>query len=396
VSDIDERDLDALDPFDAEITRDPYRVYELLRDRSPCHRMRQRDVWVVSRYDDVVSVLKNHAVFSSTGGVGPDWVQQPMMPMYDPPQHTRLRRLVSRHFTPKAVKALAPYIEARTDRLLDALLEKGRGDLVKEFAVPLSLGVIADLIGIPKQSMDDFRRWSAGIIEGLAGDLHPDAAARVETLRREFVQYLRELTQQRKARALGSNDIISLLLHAEDEDSLTSSEVIAFCVLLLVAGFETTANGIANAVLALMQNPTQFALLRADPELAAGVVEETVRHNCPVQSFFRNTLQPAEVSGVSIPEGMKVRVLFGSANRDPRHFSQPDAFLITRDAADHIGFGAGIHVCLGAALARLEMNIAISALVRRTRSIAADGDAVIVGSTLFRGISQLPVTLVAS
>jgi cytochrome P450 len=386
-------DLSNYDPFDPEVLRDPYPWYRALRDEAPCHFVPKRNLYVISRFEDVVACAKNTAVFSSTGGVGFEWEQRPMMPMYDPPQHTQLRRMVSKHFTPAMVGMLAENIKGRVDQLFAPLLENGRGELIADIAIPLSLGVIADLYGMPAKRREDLRRWSQGTVEELAGGLDAAAVARVEALRREFIGFLRETIAERRANPQkDANDVLSQILAAEDEDKLSDKEVVAFGVLLLVAGFETTVNAIANGVLALLEHPSEWQRYSADPSLLPTLVEEVVRWDCPVQSFFRNTLSDTVVAGTAIPKGVKVQILFGSANRDSRHFADADAFRIDR-VPDHVGYGIGVHYCLGAPLARVELSAFFSTLRKNFLSLRSDGPVVRAHSVLFRGVKSLPIAV---
>jgi len=385
-----------LDPLSPEFLRDPYPHYRWLRDNSPCHHHQERNLWILSRYDDVVAAAKNHAVFSSTGGVGLDWNQRPMMPMYDPPEHTRMRRLVARHFTPAAAVHLTARIESQIGALMDPLIAAGGGELIDDFAIPLSLGTIAEVIGVPLQDRDRLRQWSQGTIEDLAGGLDEAAHARVDALLQQFVTYLKESMAGRRASELADTpDVLSRLLHASDEEKLTPRELVAFGVLLLVAGFETTVNAIANGVLAFLGHPEQCALLREKPELVPNAVEEVIRFDGPVQSFFRNTLSETTVAGVTIPKGVKVMLLFASANRDERRFEAPDELHIDRKGLEHIGFGAGIHYCLGAPLARLQMTCVARACLERLQRVESAGEATRYHSVLFRGVKRLPIRLVA-
>lgn len=389
--------LSDYDPFATECLRDPYPFYRALRDESPVHHVESRRLWVVTRHDDVVAVARNHGVFSSTGGVGPDWEPRAMMPMYDPPEHTRLRRLVSKPFQPNAVAERGALIARRVAELVDHALEAGRVDVVNDIAIPMSLGLIADLLGVEEPRRPDLRRWSFGVIDDLGGGLTPRDKARVEASRKEFAAFLHQLVAARRARQdPAANDLISLLMIAQEDDKLTEKELLGFCVLLLVAGFETTVNAVANGALAFAENPAEWEKLRADPSLVKTAVEEMVRYDGPVQSFFRNTLVDTEVAGVAIPKGEKVMVTFASANRDERKYDAPDAFRIDRRSPDHVAYGAGIHYCLGAPLARLQLSTLWSALATRTKGFEIDGEVERSANVLFRGARTLPVRIFAA
>lgn len=388
-------DLSAYDPFSPDVLADPYPWYRALREHSPCHYVKKRGVWVISRYEDVVACAKNVAVFSSTGGVSLHWEQRPMMPMYDPPQHTRLRRLVSKPFQPSAVAERTAQIEKKVGQLMDRALEARRFDLVNDVAVPMSLGVIADLIGVEELRRADLRRWSLGVVEDLAGGLDRDGRNRVEEQRKEFVAFIRDLIAERRANPdATASDVISVILSAADEDKLTEKETLAFCVLLLVAGFETTVNAVANGALALLEHPEQWEKLRADPSLVKTAIEEMIRYDGPVQSFFRNALVDTSVAGTPIRKGGKVQLLFASANRDERKYDGAHELRVDRRPAeliDHVGYGAGIHYCLGAPLARAQLSALWRAFATRTKGFAIDGEVARSYNVLFRGARSLPL-----
>ena len=386
-------DLASFDPLSLASLDDPYPVFKRLRDESPVHRVEGRKLWLVTRYDDVLAATRNHTDFSSTGGVGLDWNPRPMMPMYDPPEHSRMRRIVAKHFTPAHVATLAPSVEALAVRLVDEAVARGTVDLVEDIALPLSLGTIAELLGIDGGDRVELRRWSRGTVDDLAGGLAGVEARKVDELRREFNVFLKSLIERRRAQHGAGTDVISRLVAASEEERLTSQELVAFCVLLMVAGHETTANAISNGVLALLQHPEQAALVRRDPALVPALAEEAVRFDGPVLSFFRNTLRPVKLRDVTIPEGEKVMVAFASANRDERRFPEPDAFRLDRGTTDHLGYGAGVHFCLGAALARLQLTTAFRVLLERTTAMHAAGAPTRWASVLFRGMRALPVRL---
>ncbi|WP_394830835.1 cytochrome P450 [Pendulispora rubella] len=388
--------MKTFDPFAPEVVDNPYPAYAEIRERTPCHYVAQHDLWLVTRFQDLTAVSKNHAVFSSTGGVGLEWKQRPMISMYDPPEHTRLRRLVSGYFTPKAVAGLAQRLEQRIDDLLGRMVEMGRADLVADLAEPLSLGIIADLMGVPDADRANFRKWADCVMSELSGGVDAEGAARDEASRREFVTYLKELTAHRH-RHLDPNavDIISRLVAANQNEALTHSEVTAFCVLLLVAGFEPTVNGIANTALAMLEHPDQARLVVHDPSLLSGAIEEALRYDTPVQAFFRNTRTATEISGVAVPAHAKVMIHFGAANRDARRYEDPDRFLVTRRIDENLVFGAGVHYCLGAPLARLQLNTLGRVALRKVRAVRRAGAVERASTLLFRGIRHFPVEVLA-
>lgn len=390
-------DLRQLDPFSPAFLDDPYPTFARLREESPVHFVEARNMWIITRHEDVMAVTRNVAVFSSTGGVGYDWNGRPMMPMYDPPEHTRMRRIVAKHFTPSYVMTkLAPLVEKLTDELVQHALERGSVDFVHDIALPLSLGTIAELLGVRPHERRRLRRWAKGTIDDLAGGLAGADARRVDELRREFNVFLRSLIEERRVTkgTEAATDVITLLVAASEDEKLTQQELVAFCVLLMVAGHETTANAMSNGILALLEHPDQCRALRANPSLVPSLAEEVVRYDGPVLSFFRNTLSDATIRGVTIPKGSKVMVAFASANRDSRKFEEPDAFRIDRNTSDHVGYGAGIHFCIGAALARLQLTTLARSLLRHTQSIELAGSPQRWASVLFRGMRELPVRMV--
>lgn len=388
-----------VDPLAQSFIEEPYEIFRALRNESPVHFVASRNMWIVTRYDDVVAAARNTAVFSSTGGVGYDWNQRPMMPMYDPPEHTRMRRIVAKHFTPATVSAFKPRVESLVADIMARALATGSIDVVQDLALPLSLGTIAELLGVPPDLRVQLRRWSQGTVEDLAGGLVGADARRVDELRREFNVYLRSLIEERSAfsgRRQGALDVISALVAARDDEKLSSQELVAFCVLLLVAGYETTVNAIANGVLALLEHPAELAKLRRDRSLLPQAIEEMVRYDGPVLSFFRNTLEDSTLASVAIPKGAKVMLAFASANRDERKFPDADVFQIGRGSTDHLGYGSGVHFCLGAPLARMQLLGIFGALLDHVDVLEATGPAVRSGNVLFRGIRSLPVRITAS
>ena len=378
------------DPFSQAIMLDPYEHYRWLRDTAPVYHVPNTDIWAVSRYVDADYVLRTHAIFSSTGGVGPEWEPHPMLSMYDPPEHTRLRRLVAARFTPKFVATLAERMTASAERLMVPYVETGGGDFVTQFAEPMTSELMADVLGIPEERRGDFRRWSTGILDTLSSRHDAVAAKEAEATRVALLAYLRELIAQRQSLPPQSG-IISLLLQAHEREALTPKEVLAFCVLLLVAGYETSTNALANVVNGLARHPASFEALRAEPALVASAIEEALRYDSPDQAFFRNTLSDTKIADVSVPARSKVMVLLGSANRDDAKFPDADAFDVRRDAADHLAFGSGIHYCIGAPLARQQLAIVIRALLRHAADVSPGGPGERVVTVITRGFRTLPL-----
>ena len=308
----------------------------------------------------------------------------------DPPDHTRLRKLVNKAFTARTVARLRPRVEEITAELLDALAGQERTDLVASFAAPLPITVICELLGVREEDRAEFSGWSRTLLSAAVRPEEMQAAAG------SMFAYLTDLIAQKRAEP--AEDLLSDLVHASDDgDSLSEPELVSMAFLLLVAGHETTVNLIANGVLALLREPEQLARLRAEPELLPGAVEEFLRFDGPIHlATLRYTAEPVEVGGVTIPEGEFVLVSLLGANRDADRYPEPDRLDITRAAGGHLAFGHGIHYCVGAPLARLEAEIALGGLLERFPEIALDvkpDELVYRTSSLVHGLETLPVRL---
>jgi cytochrome P450 len=358
---------------DPAVLPDPYPVLAGLREASPFTEADGALV-VVGRHADCSRILRDPRASSERNRslLAPPDMQAQRAPSFlslDPPDHTRLRRLVSKAFAPRIIAALAPRIRERCDDLLTAAGAEGRQQLevVSQLAYPLPVRIISELLGVPAGDHARFAGWSARLARSLqpqfvAADRAPAAAA--QQARLEFADYFRELIAARRARP--ADDLLSELIRAEDDGHyLSEQELIATCVLLLVAGHETTVGLISNAILALLRHPDQLAALRADPELAAGAVEETLRYDAPVQLTGRVARGGMHVGQVSAPDGAVLLLLLAAAGRDPEAFPDPDRFDVRRAAGSHLAFAAGPHFCLGAPLARLEATIALQAFATR-------------------------------
>ena len=440
-------------PFDAAFLEDPYPSYAALRRESPVARIRigpvtaARLLWrfaaarrsaggpgvlrslararrerrayqaqllariqgkpgrtrfyAVSRYDDVTRVLRDPETFSSVvmggsearalsdeGDIAPT---SGSLIGLDPPEHGRHRGIVNRGFTPRRIAALEPRIRKIADELVGAFEGRSEVELMEAFANPLPVAVIAELLGLDPARRDDFKRWSTALI---IGSTQPGAAggARLD-LFREFRSYMTEVTEARRRDP--RDDLISLLVHAEEEDGILDTEqVVSFASLLLAAGSETTTNLVGNAILALLAHPEELERARAHPELLPAVVEEALRYDSPVQLLMRLATREVEVAGQRIGPGSLVTVLLGSANRDPAQFPDPDRFVAERDTRGHLALGLGNHFCLGASLARLEGRIALETLLTRLPHFAlAEARIERHGSFLVRGPRALPLRL---
>ncbi|MBZ5489510.1 MAG: cytochrome P450 [Acidobacteriia bacterium] len=364
----------AIDISSSLFKADPYPFYAQLRAEHPVFPVRLPDgqtAWLITRYDDALSALKDRRFSKDKLNAGQ---KQPWIPAYfkplarnmldlDDPDHARLRGLVHKAFTPKIVESMRQGIESLTEKLLDAAQPCGRMDLVQDYALPLPTAIIAQMLGVPAGEQHKFHRWSSAIVSSQSSKWGtvwaiPHAIA--------FLRFIRKLIRLRRNHP--QSDLTSALAQAEEAgDKLNEDELFSMIFLLLIAGHETTVNLIANSALALLCHPDQMERLRCDPSLIEPAVEELLRFEGPVEtSTERYALEDVLISGSTIPRGALVYVVLASANRDERQFENPDRLDITRQNNRHLAFGQGIHYCLGAPLARLETQIAINALLRRS------------------------------
>jgi cytochrome P450 len=356
---------------------DPYPILAGLREASPFTAL-DGMLFVAGRHHDCALVLRDPHVSSdrsnsllATSGMRPPAAQGSFLTL-DPPDHTRLRGLVSRAFTARTIARLEPWIRNLADELLTAAAGDDELDVVDRLAYPLPVRIISELLGVPVDDRSRFAGWSARLAHSLQprlGVAAGEASAEIEELkqaRSEFAAYFLELIARRRAEP--DDDLLSELIQAEDQGQrLSEGELIATCILLLVAGHETTVSLISNAILALLRHPDQLAALRADPGLAADAIEETLRYDPPVQLTSRVVRGGLQVGRVSVPDGGVVLLLLAAAGRDPAAFDDPDRFDIQRGSSGHLAFAAGPHFCLGAPLARLEGAIALRAFATRVR-----------------------------
>jgi cytochrome P450 len=314
------------------------------------------------------------------------------MLLLDPPDHTRIRKLVSKAFTPRAVQAMRPRIQKIVDDLLATV--DGQMDIIDDLAFPLPTFVICEMLGVPADDRDTFKVWTADATYALLPPVlsTPERQQRALEAGMHLVAYFTQLIAERRQH-LG-DDLMSGMIRAEEEgDRLTMEELLSNTIGLLIAGFETTMGLIGNGVRTLLKHGDQLELLRAQPQLIASAIEECLRFDSPIQATRRITHAPIDIGGYTIPEGEVVLALTGSANRDPARFSEPDRFLITRDDNPHLTFGFGPHVCLGAHLARMEAQVAIGTLVQRFPKLELASDEIEWGRSLFRVLAHLPVSL---
>ncbi len=384
------------DPFSPETMADPAAAYQRLQAQCPVHRYDGFDppFWSLSRYDDVIEALRNIRTYSSHYGQGPNMNSSGSM-QSDPPQHTFFRRLVQKAFTPRAVADMEPRIEALTAQLIDAFADRGEGDLHEGLAYPLPTIVIAQMLGVPEEDREQFKHWSDANVAAL-GSQDPTAYA---AERRALSDYL--LVQADERRALVAegrplpDDLIAALVVAEIEGRrLTNAELLPLLIQLLVGGNETTTSLITNAIVRLTEEPGRWARLRAEPHLVDVAVEESLRFDPPVLGLFRTTTCPVEVGGRTIEPEAKVMLLYAAANRDPEQWDDPNTFSLDRDLdalrRHHLSFGYGIHVCLGAALARMEARIALTHLSARLPNLRLTGEPERIAPFLLWGKKTMP------
>ena len=396
----------AFNPFDPEFKANPYPTYARLRAEDPVHES-PLGFLVLTRYADAVALLRDpkassdntkSAIFNGlvdAGEIDPELANRRPFLFMDPPDHTRLRGLVSKAFTPRSIEQLRSRAESLADGLIAAMAGKDEVDVIADLAYPLPLTIISDMLGVPKEDEERFRGWSHALARSLDPDflLPPEAQAAREQAIDEFADYFRELIEDR--RSTPRDDMLTRLVEAEDAgDKLSENELISTCILLLVAGHETTVNLIANGVLALARHPDQRARLQEDPTLAKSAVEEVLRFDPPVQMTGRLALAPIELPSTTLPTDGFAITLLGAANHDPEQFPNAEDFDITRSPNAHIAFSLGHHFCLGASLARMEGQIAITRFVQRFERFEVASDRLTYKDNLvLRGLTELPVSL---
>jgi pimeloyl-[acyl-carrier protein] synthase len=390
-----------------EIRANPYPFYAQLRSQDPVHWDEMLGFWVLTRYADISSVYAD-ARFSRAQGLRrgferlPEAEQRIAEPVYntfsktmfyaDPPYHTRLRGLVNNAFTPHAVEQMRPHVQRIVNSLLDAIQTKGERDAIHDLAHPLPILVIAQMLGLPAEERGRFKQWSDDLFAILGSVPHaPESMERASQSLVELTDYLTTLSHSRRQQP--QNDLISALVDAVEEgERLTQEELIANVTILLSAGHETTSNLIGNGLLALLRNPDQMQMLRDHPTLVASAVEEMMRYDNPVQIAYRSAAEDVEIGGKHIRKGQLVNSVLAAGNRDPERFSEPDRFDISRDEGRHLGFGLGIHFCIGAPLVRLEAQIAFSTILRRFPELhLATENLEWQEHPIFRGVKSLPL-----
>lgn len=403
---------DAFDPTSADFVADPYPVYARLRAQGPVSWAPHTGQFLVPRHADVDAVLRDrrfgrsylqvatHAEMGrpdDSDELAPFWdVVRDGMLDTEPPDHTRLRRLVSKAFTPRRVEALRPAVERIATRLVDNLLDAGSDgspvDLLHTVAEPLPVAVIADLLGVPESDRGLLLPWSHAMVKMYELHPSPEDQRGAVCAAEEFAAYLRALAADR--RAAPRDDLVTALTEVVDEgERLSEDELVGTCVLLLNAGHEATVGVTNNGTAALLQASDQLRRLQDDAGLVPSAVEELLRHSTPLQLFSRWALEDADVGGTHVPRGAQVALLFGSANRDEAVFADPDTLDITRSPNPHISFGAGIHYCLGAPMARLELHAIFTELVRRVPDLALAAEPQWGPGFIIRSLRGLQVTV---
>jgi unspecific monooxygenase len=400
----------AFDPSDEAFRRNPYPRYAELREQPTLPRSKD-GLWVLTRHDDVLAAVRDDRLSSHPrhapdgrgrrAGEGEDAPQIPLigdgtieiMLLADAPDHTRLRRLANKAFTPRAVEALRPRIVELVDGMLDAAAERGSFDVMADLAEPLPVMVICDLLGVPVEDQAQFKPWSESIGRMLDPDVPAEQLQQAIPAVMGFVQYFATLIEER--RSTPADDLLSALILAESEgEKLTQPELFAMIILLFIAGHETTTNLIGNGTLALLRNPAELAALRDDPSLAVLGTEELLRYDSPVQVTARTATCDLELNGLSLSKGESVICGLAAANRDPRFVSDPESLRHSRGTPTHLAFSNGMHYCLGAPLARLEGQIAFEAMARRfpAMSLVTD-EPPYRDHFVLRGLASLPVAL---
>ncbi|MVO86549.1 cytochrome P450 [Streptomyces sp. p1417] len=398
----------SFDPWSPAFVADPYPAFAALRAAGRVHHYEPSDQYLVPHHADVAALLRDRRLgrtylhrfgHEEFGRQAPPPEHEPFHVLNDngmldleAPAHTRIRRLVAKAFTPRTVERLRPYVEGVADDLVRGLVADGGGDLVARVAEPLPVAVIAEMLGIPEADRALLRPWSADIC-GMY-ELNPGEATAARAVRAsvEFSAYLRELIARRREEP--GEDLVSGLVAVHDQgDSLSEQEMISTCVLLLNAGHEATVNATANGWAALFAHSDQLAALRAEPErLLPTAVEELLRFDTPLQLFERWVLDDIEIGGTPVPRGSEVALLFGSANRDPAAFTGPDTLDLARADNPHISFSAGIHYCIGAPLARIELAASLAALLRRAPGLRLAAEPRRRPNFVMRGLEELLVS----
>ncbi|MBR0697291.1 cytochrome P450 [Bradyrhizobium lablabi] len=384
-----------VDPFAMDFFADPFPTHEALREAGPVVYLDTWNVYGVARYAEVYAVLNDPATFCSSRGVGlsdfareKPWRPPSLILEADPPAHSRTRAVLSRVLSPTVMKQVRDRFAAAAEARVDALLEKRSFDAIEDLAEAYPLSIFPDALGLKPEGREHLLPYASLVFNAFG----PPNVLRQEAIERSAPHqaYISEQCQRENLTPGG----FGACIHARvDEGEITAAEAPLLVRSLLSAGLDTTVNGIGAAVYCLARFPDQFAKLRGDPTLARNAFEEAVRFESPVQTFFRTTTREVELSGARIPEGEKVLMFLAAANRDPRRWDQPDSYDITRRTSGHVGFGSGIHMCVGQLVARLEGEVMLSALARRIATIEITGEPKRRFNNTLRGLDSLPVTI---
>ena len=387
-----------LDFGSAAFIADPYPTYAALRRESPVLWHEPSQLWLTFRYADVSAVLRDRRLGRIWRDHEPRDAFEPFNLLHrhallesEPPDHTRLRRLVQGAFARGHVERLRPRIRAIADELLDRVAGAGRMDLLADYAEPLPVIVIAELLGVPEADRHLLRPWSNAIVKMYEYERAPGVDITAVRAAADFARYLRGMRAERRARP--REDLVSSLVEIEDGgERLSEDELVATCVLLLNAGHEASVNVLGNGMTALLHHPDQLARVRADPALVPTAVEELIRFDPPLQLFERTATEDVEVGAHRVPAGAKVGALLGAANRDPEAFAEPDRLDVARTPNPHVGFGAGIHFCVGAPLARVELQVSLDTLLRRLPRLALAAEPELRPTYVLRGRREVQVS----
>jgi cytochrome P450 len=380
------------DPFSAEAMRDPYPGYRALLTGPNVWYNRKRGIWIVPGYDDVWQALRDDEALSSAQSQARFRVHLLTMNSTDPPEHTRLRKFVSRAFTPRAMTSWQAAINEVADKLVDDMLARGRADVVADMAKPLPNRLIATMLGIPRQDHARFLAWSDAAVEGAFAPLTLHGLALSLRSGRATMAMHRNLDPLiRRRRRHPGDDLISMMAGPEGDDALSDGEVFWSASMLVGAGSETTTNLLSGLFLTLAQRPDVYTRLREHPELIPAAIDEQLRLVSPVQGFYRTATRDYTAGAHTIPAGARVLLLFAAANRDPRHYDDPDTFDLNRKSSDHLAFGGAVHYCLGTHLSRMEVGRVLTQLLPRVGAIHLDGDYHYLPNPTMRGLARLPV-----
>jgi cytochrome P450 len=395
-----------LDLTDPAVVADPYPAFARARDDGPVQWHEGMGVWLAFTHAESNAVLRDRRLGRIWQDKAPaerfesfNLIHRNAILEMEPPHHTRLRRLISTAFARGHVERLRPWVEDLAGRLVDQLLEESAGsrpvDLLAGMAEQLPVAVIAELLGVPEADRPLLRPWSNAIVKMYEYDRTRQREEEAERAADEFVAYLRGLAAERRQHP--GDDLVSHLVQVRDTDGdkLTEDELVTTCILLLNAGHEATVNVTGNGTLALLRHPDQLARLRGDRSLLATAIEEFMRYDSPLQLFERTATEDVEIGGITVEKGQKIAALLGSANHDPAVFADPETLDVGRTENPHITFGAGVHFCIGAPLARVELQASFGALLDRTASLELGGEPVRRPEFVIRGLAELPVVLTA-